>query len=561
MTRRLQDWIAQRAGQQPDAIALVMQDTRLTYADVEDASNRLSRALVQAGCRKGDRICLLVPKSVDAIVAIHAILKAGCISVPMDVRSPAIRLAKMTEACSPRLILASAATADLLGTLRSQSRQAQRARFGFLDSDPSGAMRSEAAFQSEDIARESSESHDLGVEDSEPAYILFTSGSTGVPKGVVVTHANIIGFVDWALHHFELAPSDRISQHPPLHFDLSIFDIFAACAAGAELHLVPPMMNVQADKLAKLIRDSELTQWFSVPSVLSYLAKFDVVSQGDFPKLKRVLWCGEVLPTPTLIHFMRRLPHAQFTNLYGPTEATIASSYYTVPNCPEDPRAAVPIGRPCDGEELLVLDGELEKAAPGETGDLYIGGVGLSPGYWRDRQATEASFLDSPSVLARYGRIYKTGDLARVGDDGLIYFHGRSDSQIKSRGYRIELGEIELALESTGKLSTCAVVAIDAGGFEGKKICCAYEPKNGTPVTAQILRNALAKKLPSYMVPTLWKEYAAMPKNANGKVDRQRLRQDAKGWASRQSTAAGVAVANAGAPWGLTAAARTGPET
>ena len=153
----------------------------------------------------------------------------------------------------------------------------------------------------------------------DPAHILFTSGSTGTPKGVVISHANVIHFVEWAVRYFGMAPSDRNSGHPPLPFDLSVFDIFGTFAAGAQLFPVPGKLNVEPHKLADFIRDNNLTQWFSVPSLLHYMAKFDVVRPNDFPALKRVLWCGEVFPTSSLIYWMKRLPHVQFTNLYGPT--------------------------------------------------------------------------------------------------------------------------------------------------------------------------------------------------------------------------------------------------
>src|SRR5207249_12279674 len=296
----------------------------------------------------------------------------------------------------------------------------------------------------------------------DPAHILFTSGSTGLPKGVVITHASVRAFIEWAVAYFGTAPTDRISGHPPLHFDLSTFDMFGTFAAGAELHLVPPEANLLPHKLAELIRSAELTQWFSVPSVLNYMAKFDVVKHDDFPSLRRVLWCGEVFPTPALIYWMKRLPHATFTNLYGPTETTIASSYYTVPSCPEDEKAAIPIGRACDGEELLVLGERLQPVAAGTVGDLYIRGVGLSPGYWNELEKTKAVFLPNPHSPDPTERLYKTGDLARIGEDGLIYFHGRSDFQIKSRGYRIELGEIETALHALNCLRECAILAIDS---------------------------------------------------------------------------------------------------
>src|SRR5207253_2808421 len=224
--------------------------------------------------------------------------------------------------------------------------------------------------------------------------------------------------------------------------------------------------NILPNNVSDFIRMYDLTQWFSVPSVLHYLAKFDLVKFGDFPHLRRILWCGEPLATPVLKYWMKRLPHVSFTNLYGPTETTIASSYYTVPQCPEEDDAPIPIGRGCEGEELEVLDDKLNRVPPGQIGDLYIRGVGLSPGYWRDPETSTAAFLPDP-----YGngsdRIYKTGDLAKIGDDNLVYFVGRADSQVKCRGYRIELSEIETVLNAIDCIREAAVVAIPSEGFEG----------------------------------------------------------------------------------------------
>jgi acyl-coenzyme A synthetase/AMP-(fatty) acid ligase len=288
------------------------------------------------------------------------------------------------------------------------------------------------------------------------------------------------------------------------------------------LHLVPPALNLIPHKLAAFIRDNELTQWFSVPSIMTYMAKFDVIREGDFPALERILWCGEVLPTPILIHWMERLPHARFTNLYGPTEATIASSYYTVADRPATETEPIPIGTPCAGEALLVLDDKLTPVETGEVGDLYIGGVGLSPGYWRDDDKTNAAFSSSPNGSER---IYRTGDLAKTGDDGLVYFLGRADSQIKSRGYRIELGEIETALNAIDELRECAVVGVESGGFEGTAICCAFAPAAGSEVQPSDLRERLGNVLPTYMLPSKWLQLEVLPKNVNGKIDRKQLRE------------------------------------
>jgi amino acid adenylation domain-containing protein len=368
------------------------------------------------------------------------------------------------------------------------------------------------------------------------AHILFTSGSTGTPKGVMITHASVIRFVEWATDYFGLSAADRLSGHSPFHFDLSTFDLFGTFAAGAQLHLVPPELNVLPHRLAEFIRDSGLTQWFSVPSVLALMTQLDVVRPGDFPSLRRLLWCGEVFPTRALRYWMTRLPHVTFTNLYGPTEATIASSYYSVARCPDDDRAAIPIGQACAGEDLLVLDETLHPVSPGEIGDLYIRGVGLSPGYWRDPDKTHAAFLRDPSGTGPADRMYRTGDLAKVGADGLVYFVGRADTQIKSRGYRIELGEIEAALLTLRDIREAAVVALPTDTFEGTAIGCAYVARPNTPVAPLQLRRELAKLLPAYMLPSRWRAHERLPRNINGKIDRRRIREE---WTPDEAPALG----------------------
>jgi amino acid adenylation domain-containing protein len=339
---------------------------------------------------------------------------------------------------------------------------------------------------------------------------------------VTLTHANVGHFLDWARAHFGIDASDRVSQHAPLRFDISTFDIYGALWSGAELHLVPAGLNLLPHKLAQLIGGARLTQWFSVPAVLTLMAKFDVIAPGDFPHLRRVLFAGEVLPTPTLIYWMQRLPHVRFTNLYGPTETTISSSYYEVPRCPADARAPIPIGRAIPGEELLVLDGALRPATPGETGELYIAGAGLSPGYWRDAERTAEAFVPRPGVPG--ARLYRTGDLARRDADGLVTFLGRADTQVKSRGHRIELGEIEAALHALAALRESAMVAVPSAGFEGALLCCAYVPAPGAAVSPQSLRAGLAGVLPAYMLPQRWLRCDALPKNESGKIDRGALR-------------------------------------
>lgn len=516
----LQDYAARQAQARPDAVAVVMGDERLTYGELEAAANRLARLLREAGARRGDRVCLFVPKCPAAIVAELAVLKADCAYVPIDVASPAPRVEMIVESSEPALILAMESAGKLLDdvlALRSDSIPV-----GSLEGPLTGGH-FETSFSVSDTAGQDAEPLATENRPEDAAHILFTSGSTGTPKGVVIKHENVVTFVEWATDYFGTKETDRISGHPPLHFDLSTFDIYGTFLAGAELHLVPAATNLMPNKLAAFIRDGELTQWFAVPSTFTFMAKFDAFEHGDFPALERVIWCGEVLPTPILMHWMERLPHASFTNLYGPTEATIASSYYTMPAVPESETEPVPIGVACAGEELLVLDEKLQEVPPGEIGDLYIAGVGLSPGYWRDEEKTAAAFLVDPRDSAQ--RIYRTGDLAKVREDGLVDFLGRADSQIKHRGYRIELGEIETALNALDDIRECAVVGVETGGFEGTAICCAYAPAAGADIAPPSIREQIAKSLPAYMLPSRWVVMDGLPKNVNGKIDRRAIRE------------------------------------
>jgi acyl-coenzyme A synthetase/AMP-(fatty) acid ligase len=255
------------------------------------------------------------------------------------------------------------------------------------------------------------------------------------------------------------------------------------------------------------------------------MAKAGAVREYDFPALRRLLWCGEAWHAAGLAHWMRRLPHVRFTNLYGPTEATIASSFYDVPEVPSDETKPVPIGTGCAGEELLVLDEALRPVAAGETGDLFIRGVGLSPGYWRDPAKTAAAFLPNPFSGDPNDRIYRTGDLARIGEDGQIVLVGRADTQIKSRGYRIELGEIEAVLHAIDELEESAVVAVESAGIDGLAIVCGYVPRPGVALEPSELRSRLAARLPAYMIPSRWRRFERLPLNANGKVDRKALKE------------------------------------
>jgi non-ribosomal peptide synthetase component F len=412
MTELLQDWVAIQADTRPHASAIVMGEERVTYGQLEARSNQLARTLEAAGCRRGDRICLLMPKSPTAVTAVLSIFKAGCIFVPVDSSASRERVAHVLASCEPRCVLAAGpglSTLDALGaavplvTFHDARGSDTRLR-------PRITLRDIRAQSTARLGRR-------GTRD-DAAHILFDFDSGG-GNGVVMTHGNVMHFVEWARQYFGMSTSDRISGYNPLDVNLAMFDIFGTFAAGAELHLVALRHDASPGRLADVIRTSELTQWFSAPAVLEQLVQADAIEPDDFPTLKRVLWSGGVLGTETLIHWMTRVPHVAYTHLYGRPDVAIASGHYTVVRRPGT-ASEIPIGTSCEGQEFLVLDDQLEPVAVGATGELYIRGVGLGQGYWRNEDGTGHAFV-TRRVGERFERLYRTGDLAWIGSDGLVH--------------------------------------------------------------------------------------------------------------------------------------------
>ena len=524
MTGLLQELVTVQAEARPQAPAMIAEGRTWSYGDVELLSNRLGRALRESGCERGDRVCLLSPRTPHAVMALLAIYKADGVYVPLDPQWPAARLAKIVGVCEPRCILTTSEMAPMLEQVLHDVPRSCTPLVASLDPTPLPSRRIMTRFTIDDVAHIPDRPLSYRNRAASPAHILFKSAANGTPKGVVITHANVRHFVVWANEYFGTTADDRQAGDAPLGRDLSLYDIFGTLAAGGVyLPLPDGVENVPAE-LAAFVAANRLTQWSSVASVLVDLAESGALQPAhveQFQSLARVLWCGDSLPASVLRAWMQALPHIRFTNLYGPTETTIASSYYTVPEPPRDDQAPIPIGTACPGEELYVLNDRLESVPAGEVGELFVRGVGLSPGYWRDFESTHAAFLPNPDSADPSDRLFKTGDLARVAPDGLIYLEGRS-SHVDRGGYRIELGEIEAALQALPSIREAAVVVVPFadGNGGGATICCAYVTATGWRVTAAGLRQQLAKLLPAYMLPSRWRALDHLPHNHDGGPDR-----------------------------------------
>ena len=355
------------------------------------------------------------------------------------------------------------------------------------------------------------------VIDTDPIYIMFTSGSTGEPKGVTVPHRGAVDYALWVRRTFDITSEDRLGNQAPFYFDNSIFDIYSMLLTGAEMDIIPEKLFLFPSKLPEFIRDNAITVIFWVPTVMINVANSGVLADIAMPTLRTVAFCGEVMPNTQLNIWRRNHPDAVYANLYGPTEISDVCTYYIVDRefADADP---LPIGKACENMRIIILNEKNEIAKPNEQGELCVIGTGVSLGYWSKPDITDRVFIKNPANPFYEERIYRTGDLAYINDEGLIMYDGRMDNQIKVKGNRIELGEIECAAMAVGGVKGAAAV-FDA---ENERIVLFLES-----CEALVLRkfnNELKRYIPKYMLPGKLVVMDSFPHTANDKIDRVTLK-------------------------------------
>ena len=482
----------------------------VTYGELNRLANRAARWLARRGVAAGDVICLSGAKSVETYAYMIACLKIGAVYSVLDPDTPAERLRKILSTCRPKFLLAER---DFL-----TDRAAVAAELGIAAEEKGSAA---AGRDSDDDESDLPETRLVTGEHA--AYIMFTSGSTGVPKGAVMTHANVLNLVEWGRETFGITPDDCLTNVNPLYFDNSVFDFYASLFTGARLVPFSKTETRDPKLLVEKIDAAGCTLWFSVPSLLIFLQTMKATDGVRLRSIRRFVFGGEGYPKAKLKKlYDAYAPASEFFNVYGPTECTcICSAYRVTADDFEDPQGLPPLGHIADNFSYLILDEDGRAAAAGEAGELCLLGPNVGKGYYNDPERTAASFVQNPYNAGFREIMYRTGDMASLNpSDGKLHIQGRRDNQIKHMGYRIELEEIESALHRLEYVSEAAALHTSAGGLS--RIVAVVASRR--EFEDEQIRHDLKSIIPDYMIPSVFhREEEALPKNPNGKVDRRRL--------------------------------------
>jgi D-alanine--poly(phosphoribitol) ligase subunit 1 len=510
MITLVQQYFSESASRTPGKIALNCQDDSMSFADAELFSNAFARELIDNGVKRGAFVPFYMSKGIYSALSILSILKADSAYVPLDVNSPQQRLEAILVSTKAQVIIVNNDSEALLNSLLKERL-----------SDPHNDLKvlNIETFKPRETAPIACENLSIDI-----AYVLFTSGSTGVPKGVMIPHKAIIDYIDWCVETYAITEKDVVANHAPLYFDNSTFDLYTAFKSGATLHLVHDELNAVIPRLVSWIKSREISVFFCVPSVLTMLLKSRRLKSDSMDSVRHLICAGEVLPRDVLDSWMEMYPQVQFTNMYGPTEITVDCSYHMMQARPGKDCLSIPIGKARNNMELFVRtsDGQLSKAA-GATGELLVRGTSVAYGYLGDEEKTKKAFIQNPLHNLYHDPLYCTGDLVTLQANGEFHFIGREDEQIKFLGYRIELGEIEASLNSIAGVAEAVVVFNDCADESLREIGALVSIDSS--LSLQQLQQQLQGLLPGYMVPTKLHELAGeYPRTANGKYDRKRIK-------------------------------------
>lgn len=492
------EYLQESALRSPDKLAFIDEGESLSYAALLSRAEAIGSAIA-ARREPGSPVVVLSERSAAAAAALQGALSAACYYVPIDPKTPELRLGSILRQLGSPLVLCPDGLEAIVQT-------------AFSDAEILSFSQCAATEATGSLLEQRRDS----TIDADPAYMIFTSGSTGKPKGIIIPHRSVIDFTEWMVSFCEVSENDVMANQAPFFFDLSVKDLYTTLKCGATLMFPPQSCYVFPIKLAQYIEEHSVTALFWATSAFHLLASSGALEKVPPSSLRIAALGGEALQARMVNTWLEACPDLDVVNLYGPTEATVDCTAYRLNRRFGDDEA-IPIGSSCRNKKIILLDSELKPVENGETGEICVRGTGLAKGYYADDEKTNAAFIKNPLCPNYPDILYRTGDLAAYGDDGLLYFRSRQDGQIKHMGYRIELGEVETAVLAENGI-TAAVCLYDA---EKLKIVCIFSGD----VEGNALARALRRRLPKYMLPNIYHVMETLPMTPNGKIDRVALRE------------------------------------
>lgn len=498
MQKNVLEYLESTAARLPNKTAYADEKQSFTFGQLLELSRRGGSALARQLDCVNRPVAVMTDRTAVSVLAFFSVLQSGNFYVPIDRAMPRQRMELLLQKLAPAAAI-------------------------FPEGEPDPELPfpcpvfSLAELQNSPAENKLLTERRSRVLDIDPVYAIFTSGSTGVPKGIVIGHRNVIDFTDWFVETMGISQEDVLGNQAPFFFDLSVKDLYTALKTGATVHILPKKCFAFPVLLVEKLNEYGVTTLSWATSAFHLAANSGVLEKHLPTTLKRVILGGEALQAKQLNRWRRALPQVNYVNLYGPTEVTVDCTCYPIDREFAD-NEIIPIGKACANKAVFLLDSEDRPPRQGEPGEICVRGTGVAKGYYNDPEKTAAAFVQNPLNPCYPDLIYRTGDLGYWGEDGLLYFSSRKDGQIKHGGYRIELGEVETAVNGQPGISA-AVCFFDQGR---DKIVCVYQGE----LTGQELAAKLRDLLPKYMIPNIYTRVDAMPYNANGKIDRVRLRED-----------------------------------
>lgn len=498
--KNILEYLEDSARKYPEKIAFSQGCSAMTYDALLCAARSIGTVLLTLGCRNRP-VAVVMERGPEALSACFGAVYSGNCYTVIDNHMPQARIEAIFSQLSPAAVIMDEASAEQCGFIHGSG-------LPVFDYDE---------IKAEDVTNQKLEMVRRQMIDTDPLYILFTSGSTGMPKGTVVSHRNVMAYMDWLTDAFHFDEHTVFGNQAPFYFSMSVLDIYSTLKHGATMFIIPKQMFSFPIQLLKYMKEHRINTIYWVPSALIIASSLQALDYIELPDLKMVLFAGEVMPVRQLNQWIAHFPDVTFANLYGPTEVTDICSYYVVDRPFEDDEV-LPIGNACNNCQLMIIGPDGQEAQVNETGLLYVRGSFVASGYYNAPDKTREVFVQNPLNPHYPEMVYNTGDLVYRRENGEIMYVGRQDFQIKHMGYRIELGEIEAAASAISDISRCV---------------CLYETKQQllvlicqTGISMEKIRRSLMHKLPQYMIPDKIICTRIIPCNANGKADRAWLKKN-----------------------------------